>query len=95
MNYEPRPLDTTQVALSPALLELMEKLAENTHEVWSATRIAQGWTYGPTRNDAAKTHPGLVPYAELSELEKDLDRGTARETLKTVLLLGYRILDPH
>lgn len=24
----------------------MEKLAENTHMVWSRERIQQGWTYG-------------------------------------------------
>jgi len=32
-----------------------------------------------------------VPYAELSELEKDYDRKTAVETLRAILKLGYRI----
>lgn len=92
--YAPKPLDTTGVVLPPSLQELLEKLAHNTHEAWAATRLAQGWTYGPTRNDAAKHHPCLVPYDQLTEAEKDLDRVTARETLKAILLLGYTIHDP-
>lgn len=92
--YTPKPLDTKTVALPPSLAELLEKLAENTHEVWSAGRIRDGWTYGPTRNDAAKTHPGLVPYDQLTEGEKEYDRQTAGETLKAILLLGYTIQDP-
>ena len=39
----------------------------------------------------AKTHPDLVPYAELAESEKDYDRKTAVETLRAILKLGYRI----
>ena len=94
MTYEPRPLDTSDIALSTSLLNLLEKLAENTHEVWSATRIAQGWSYGPKRQDAAKQHPCLVPYSELPELEKEFDRATVRETLKAVVKLGYSIAEP-
>jgi len=92
--YIPKPLDTSAVALPPSLQELLEKLAENTHEAWAATRIAQGWTFGPARDDAAKKHPCLVPYRDLTEAEKDLDRVTARETLKAILVLGYRITEP-
>jgi hypothetical protein len=32
-----------------------------------------------------------VPYAELTEEEKEYDRNTALETLKLILKLGYRI----
>jgi len=92
--YTPIPLDTSAVVLSPRLNALMERLAENTHEVWAATRLAQGWTYGPHRDDVSKTHPCLVHYNELTEAEKELDRGTARETLKAILLLGYTVTDP-
>ena len=56
------------------LLDLTERLAENTHEVWAQRRLAEGWTYSPRRDDAAKLHPCLVPYADLPESEKDYDR---------------------
>jgi ryanodine receptor 2 len=93
-NYIPNPLDTSHIELSAPLKELLEQLALNTHEVWSATRLAQGWTWGPSRDDANKKHPCLIPYDQLSEAEKELDRGSARETLKAILLLGYSINDP-
>ena len=54
--YVPTPIDTSGVALPRALAGLLERLAENTHDVWAATRIAQGWTYGPARDDRTKQH---------------------------------------
>ncbi len=45
-GYLPRPLDLEAVQLEPGLLELVDKLAENAHNVWAAGRITQGWTYG-------------------------------------------------
>lgn len=54
-------------------------------------RLQQGWSYGPRRDDEAKKHPNLVPYEALTEADKDLDRGTALETIKAVLVFGYEI----
>ncbi|HYY57231.1 MAG TPA: TRAFs-binding domain-containing protein [Pyrinomonadaceae bacterium] len=91
MNYKPEPSDTSRVTLTEDILRLTEKLARNTHEVWARQRISDGWRYGPVRDDARKQHPGLVPYEELSEAEKQYDRTTALETLKAILLMGYRL----
>jgi len=93
--YQPQPLETSDITLPLSLQILLERLAENTHEVWAAGRIAQGWSYGPSRDDARKQHPCLVPYADLPEGEKEYDRQTARETLKAILKLGYAIRDPE
>lgn len=35
------------------------------HDNWSAHKIADGWTYGPVKDELAKTHPCLVPFEEL------------------------------
>ena len=94
MPYVPAPFDTSHVTLSADLLALTELLARNTHEVWARQRIADGWRYGPKRDDRAKEHPGLVPYDQLSESEKEYDRGTVLETLKGIVALGYRIEKP-
>lgn len=90
-EYTPSPADTSGVVLPEELEALVESLAENVHEVWAKSRMDQGWTYGPERNDALKQHPGLVPYADLPEAEKDYDRNTALGTLKLIVGLGYRI----
>lgn len=89
--YIPNPIDTREIVLSEDLLELKEKIAENVHEVWAVGRVADGWTYGPVRDDTAKTTPCLVPYCELPESEKDYDRNTAFQTLKLIMALGYKI----
>lgn len=88
--YTPKPIDTTEIVLSPEIEALRETLAKNTHEVWAASRIREGWTLGP-RDDVKKQHPCLVPYEELPEIEKDYDRNTSGETLKLILKLGYKI----
>ncbi len=90
-SYTPQPVDTTDVTLPEELDALAEEIAKNVHEVWSAGRINDGWTYGEERNDADKMHPCLVPYEELSEDEKEYDRRTSQETLKLILKLGFRI----
>ncbi len=89
--YNPKPLNTEKIKLPESLVPLIEKLAENTHDVWAAGRIAAGWTYGKERNDAKKATPCLVPYSDLPESEKDYDRNTAVATLKAIILLGYSI----
>lgn len=77
--------------LPEELQALAEELAEHVHEVWAAGRIAEGWTYGPSRDDAGKTHPCLVPYSQLPEFEKDYDRRTSLETIRFILSAGFRI----
>ena len=91
MPYEPRSIDPIDVELPPELVELTEYLAEMAHNAWAASRLADGWTYGPVRDDRAKKHPDLVPYSELGETEKQLDRNTAMGTLIAIIALGYRI----
>lgn len=89
--YEPQPIDVSGIELPETLIPLTEALARNVHEVWAATRLAQGWRYGPERNDARKEHPCLIPYDELSEEERTYDRHTALETLKLIQHLGFEI----
>lgn len=91
MNYEPKPIDTSRVALSNDLVDLTEKLAENAHDVWARQRMAEGWTYGPQRDDARRKHPDLVPYNKLPDSEKEYDRKAAMETLKAIAALGYEM----
>ena len=89
--YQPKPMDLSKINLNADIWELTEQIAENVHDNWAIGRIAEGWTYGPVRDDKKKTTPCLVPYAQLPEAEKEYDRKTAVETLKMILALGYRI----
>lgn len=90
-RYIPHPVDVGAVELPAELLPLVERIAENVHDVWAAERFAEGWTYGACRDDNLKTHPCLVPYAELPESERAYDRNTALSTLRLVLKFGFKI----
>lgn len=93
MTYKPQPIDTSDVVLPQELLELIEKIARNVHDVWAQGRIAEGWSYGEIKDVENKTTPLLVPYDELPDSEKEYDRNTALETLKLVLKFGYQIVN--
>lgn len=46
---------------------------EELHGSWVQAYIDMGWTYGPVRDVEKKTHPDMVPYAKLGQLERDKD----------------------
>jgi hypothetical protein len=93
-SYDPDPPTSGDARLPDALAPLIEQVAERVHDAWARRRLDEGWTHGPERDDAAKTHPGLVPYDALPEAEKAYDRATARATLRAVLAAGYRLVPP-
>lgn len=43
------------------------------HDQWMAQKIETGWKYGKAKSGRKKTHPMLVPYAELPEVERYKD----------------------
>ena len=72
-------LSPTGPSVPPETLESrMETLAEAEHNGWMAHRAATGWTYAPQRDDAAKRHPAMIPYADLPDSEKAKDRNNIR-----------------
>lgn len=89
--YQPAPIDTAHVSLSPEVLELTEKLAEHAHDIWASQRLSDGWSYGEKRDDEKKRHPCLIAYADLPDSEKQYDRNAALDTLKAIVSLGYEI----
>ena len=45
-GYKPAPLDLSSITLNQKLEELVDQLAENTHNIWAKERVSEGWTYG-------------------------------------------------
>lgn len=91
-DYEPQPVNLSEIQLTEELSELQEAIAENAHDVWAAARIREGWSYGAKRDDANKKHPDLIPYSALPDSEKDYDRLMALDTIKLVKKLGFDIV---
>ena len=71
---------------------ISEVVATAVHETWMQGRLKQGWKYGPERNDALKTNPCIIPYADLPESEKAYDRETARTVVRVLREQGYLIV---
>ncbi len=91
MTYNPPPIPSNNVELPKSLRDLTEQLAEHTHDLWAAHRIAEGWTLGPVRDESKKEHPCLVPYGQLPETEKEYDRKVALGTLEAIYRFGFKI----
>jgi len=46
---------------------------EELHGSWMQAYLANGWTFGEVYDREQRTHPDLVPYAQLGILERDKD----------------------
>jgi hypothetical protein len=71
----------------------VELLAELEHERWMRSRTAAGWTLGP-RDDERRRHPDLIPWAELGESRRDIDRAFARALPELLARAGFVVEAP-
>jgi hypothetical protein len=69
----------------------LETLSRQEHERWMRDRIADGWSYGETRDDARKIHPSLRSYDEISEAEREKDRDAIRDLPRMLAEAGFEI----
>ncbi|XP_068608169.1 ryanodine receptor 3-like [Brachionichthys hirsutus] len=90
-GYKPSPLDLSDIKLTPGQELLVDKLAENAHNVWAKDRVKQGWTYGIQQDLKSKRNPRLVPYILLDERTKKSNRDSLREAIRTLIGHGYNI----
>uniref|UniRef100_A0A665TL55 Ryanodine receptor 3 n=1 Tax=Echeneis naucrates TaxID=173247 RepID=A0A665TL55_ECHNA len=93
-GYKPAPLELSDVKLNSGQEVLVDKLAENAHNVWAKDRIKQGWTYGIQQDIKSRRNPRLVPYALLDERTKKSNRDSLREAIRTMVGYGYDIDPP-
>lgn len=91
MGWEMRPKGSIGKVVNQIQGDLLEKLAIFEHEAWVAERLSNGWIYGPVRNADEKISPYLVPYDQLSEEVKDLDRDTIRNIPILLEMIGMAI----
>jgi hypothetical protein len=80
------------VVTDEVLTTALEPMAEAEHNGWMAHRAATGWTWGETRDDDAKRHPSMLPYAQLPEPEKNKDRNNIRHYPEFAARAGCRIV---
>lgn len=76
------------VALEPGQLELLARME---HDRWGADKVLDGWTFNAERDNKRKFHPNLVPYEELTEPIKQLDRNSVLQMIEILDNEGYVI----
>jgi len=76
------------VEFSPEEVELM---AEMEHDRWVRDRLAAGWRYDRIKNLERKTSPYLVPWDQLSEEVKDMDRNTVRAIPALLVKVRFQV----
>jgi len=72
--------------------ETLERLAEAAHIVWMEGKIRDGWKYEPVIDKPNKIHNCLVPYAQLSEIDKESDRDMVRGIPSILAAAGYKMV---
>lgn len=55
MEYEPHPVDLSNIKIDEALKKDSEKIAKNIHETWAKERKLRGWGYGEIYDEAEKS----------------------------------------
>lgn len=78
----PEPWADREGAFTEQFIETIKRLCdplappttpEEEHNSWWQAYIDMGWTYGPERDPAKKTHPDMVPFDDLPKAERDKD----------------------
>lgn len=84
-GYYPVPIDV-----------IIHTVAAQIHDDWVRTKLSQGYTYGPKRNDdeskGPKTHRDMLPFETLLELypeDADYDFATAKGVVDEMVAMGY------
>ncbi|RMC12770.1 hypothetical protein DUI87_10295 [Hirundo rustica rustica] len=93
-GYKPAPMDLSFIKLTPSQEAMVDKLAENAHNVWARDRIRQGWTYGIQQDVKNRRNPRLVPYALLDDRTRKSNKDSLREAVRTLLGYGYNLEAP-
>jgi PAS domain S-box-containing protein len=66
----------------------VELLAEMEHARWVEERVGKGWIYVKNRDDMQKIHDCIVPWADLTEMQRQKDRNAIR-ALPAILAKVY------
>ncbi|XP_066971322.1 ryanodine receptor isoform X24 [Macrobrachium rosenbergii] len=88
-NYNPQPVDMTNLTLSREMQNMAERLAENAHDIWAKRKKDELEACG------GGFPPQMVPYDMLTEKEKRKDRFRSVELLKYLQFMGYRLCRSH
>ncbi|CAG9530378.1 unnamed protein product [Cercopithifilaria johnstoni] len=83
-NFNPKPVDLSNMTLEKDMMGIAEKMAEESHKIW-AKKVFSDLSNGGTMP------PQLVPWDLLTDFERRKDRFRAAEILKFLQYHGYHV----
>ena len=83
----PKEAFVEPASIGSAEREIMSRLE---HRRWVVMRLLSGWTYGSKKDEVARTHPSICPWADLSAEERKKDDIVA--AIEVALLPGERVV---
>jgi len=90
IGYRIKPVKAGFEAFTLRLNEVeIETMAKVEHDRWSWDKRLNGWIFGNIKDNLKKTHPGLIPYEDLNESEKEKDRELVRLIPALLQDIGY------
>ena len=90
IGYRIKPIKAGFEAITLRLSVVeVETMAKTEHDRWSWDKRLNGWIFGSIKDSRKKTHPGLIPYEDLSESEKEKDRELVRLIPSLLQDIGY------
>ena len=72
-SWEDAPVWQRESAVEGVEVALADGTPSTQHEAWREQREMEGWRYGETKDAAVKTHPCLVPFADLPPAQQTKD----------------------
>jgi len=93
MGWEMRPKGSPGNMIEEIPGDIVEALAEFEHEEWVRERVSSGWVYGEKKDVDKKISPYIVPYDDLTEEIKELDRDTIRNIPELLEMIGMGIYE--
>ncbi len=91
MGWDIRPVGSAGKVITEIPDDVVEIHAKFEHDEWMRERLGYGWTFGEVKDVDKKLSPYLVPYDELSEEIKNLDRDTIRNIPVLLGMIGQAV----
>ena len=64
---------------------------EELHKSWLAAKLADGWSLGDVKDVEKKTHPAMIPYADLPRSQRVKDRLFGSTVTEMAIALGLPV----
>lgn len=64
---------------------------EASHEAWLKEKLENGWTWGPVKDEIARTHPCIADFSKLPVEQRAKDHLFRATALNTAVALGLRL----